>query len=130
MSGLPVVEVREPCKSYGGRLVVDHIDVDVHTNEIVGLLGANGAGKTTTVECIEGLRRPDSGWIRVLGLDPAKDGDRLRSLIGSQMQDSARPDRLRVDEAIELFRARGRSRSTGCSALSDCPATAGSRSRR
>jgi ABC-2 type transport system ATP-binding protein len=104
MSRQPVVEVRELCKSYGDRMVVDHVDFDVHQNEIVGLLGANGAGKTTTVECIEGLRRADSGQLRVLGLDPAKDGGRLRSLIGSQLQDSALPDRLRVDEAIELFR--------------------------
>jgi len=85
-------------------LVVDHVDLDVHEGEIVGLLGRNGAGKTTTVECISGLRRADSGSVRVLGLDPQVDGPRLRSLMGSQLQDSALPDRLRVGEAIELFR--------------------------
>ncbi len=100
----PVVEVRELCKRYGDRLVVDHVDLDVHEGEIVGLLGTNGAGKTTTVECVSGMRRPDSGSIRVLGMDPQVDGSRLRSLVGSQLQDSALPDRLRVAEAIELFR--------------------------
>jgi len=100
----PVVEVRELCKRYGDRTVVDHVDLDVAEGEIVGLLGSNGAGKTTTVECISGLRRPDSGSVRVLGLDPQADGPQLRSLVGSQLQDSSLPDRLRVGEAIELFR--------------------------
>ncbi|HEX3394606.1 MAG TPA: ABC transporter ATP-binding protein [Acidimicrobiales bacterium] len=99
-----VVEVRGLCKRYGERLVVDSVDLDVHEGEIVGLLGSNGAGKTTTVECISGLRRPDAGSVRVLGLDPQTDGPRLRPLIGSQLQESALPDHLRVGEAIELFR--------------------------
>ncbi len=100
----PVAEVRDLCKHYGEQTVVDHVDLDVAEGEIVGLLGSNGAGKTTTVECISGLRRPDSGSVRVLGLDPQVDGPKLRSLVGSQLQDSALPDRLRVEEAIELFR--------------------------
>jgi ABC-2 type transport system ATP-binding protein len=99
-----VVEVRGLCKRYGDRTVVDHLDLDVADGEIVGLLGSNGAGKTTTVECITGLRRPDGGSARVLGLDPQVDGAKLRSLVGCQLQDSALPDRLRVGEAIELFR--------------------------
>jgi ABC-2 type transport system ATP-binding protein len=100
----PVVQVRGLRKRYGDHTVVDGVDLDVHDGEIVGLLGANGAGKTTTVECLQGLRRADGGSIRVLGLDPAVDGPRLRSLIGSQQQDSALPDRMRVAEAIDLFR--------------------------
>ena len=102
--GTAVVEVRGLRKRYGDRTVVDGVDLDVAEGEIVGLLGANGAGKTTTVECLQGLRRADGGSIRVLGLDPALDGPRVRSLIGSQQQDSALPDRLRVGEAVELFR--------------------------
>src|SRR5947208_4543895 len=100
----PVLEVRQLCKRYGERTVVDHVDLEIAEGEIVGLLGSNGAGKTTTVECISGLRRPDAGSVRVLGLDPQVDGGTLRSLVGSQLQDSALPDRLRVGEAIELFR--------------------------
>ncbi len=100
------VTVRGLRKSYGGRVVVDGLDLDVAVGEVVGLIGANGAGKTTTVECLQGLRRPDAGEVRVLGLDPVRDADRLRPLIGSQLQDSALPDRLRVQEAVELFATR------------------------
>src|SRR5690349_2403677 len=99
----PVVTVRGLRKSYGERVVVDGLDLDVFTGEIVGLIGANGAGKTTTVECVQGLRHPDAGTLRVLGHDPAREPDRVRAMIGSQLQDSALPDRLRVSEAIELF---------------------------
>ena len=102
-----VISVRGLRKSYGGRPVVDGLDLDVCAGEIVGLIGANGAGKTTTVECIQGLRRPDAGTIRVLGLDPARDAGRLRQLVGSQLQDSALPDRLRVGEAVQLFAGPG-----------------------
>jgi ABC-2 type transport system ATP-binding protein len=84
-------------------VVVDGLDLDVPAGEIVGLIGANGAGKTTTVECVQGLRRPDSGQLRVLGLDPVTQAGRLRPLVGSQLQHSALPDRLRVAEALDLF---------------------------
>ena len=84
-------------------MVVDGLDLDVPAGEIVGLIGANGAGKTTTVECIQGLRQPDSGQLRVLGFDPVTQAERLRPLVGSQLQQSALPDRMRVAEAIALF---------------------------
>lgn len=104
MTTAPPVRVRGLTKSYGGRTAVDGVDLDVQAGEIVGLLGSNGAGKTTTVECIQGLRRPDSGSISVLGLDPGVHGAQVRRLVGSQQQDSALPDRMRVGEAIVLFR--------------------------
>jgi ABC-2 type transport system ATP-binding protein len=97
------VNVRGLRKKYGSRIVVDGLDLDVHAGEIVGLVGANGAGKTTTVECIQGLRKPDAGTLSVLGYDPITQGAQLRPLIGSQLQSSALPDRLRVGEALELF---------------------------
>jgi ABC-2 type transport system ATP-binding protein len=106
MSEEAVVTVRGLRKSYDGRAVVDGLDLDVRAGEIVGLIGANGAGKTTTVECIQGLRRPDSGALSVLGFDPVVQADKLRSRIGSQLQDSALPDRLRVAEAVYLFGGR------------------------
>jgi ABC-2 type transport system ATP-binding protein len=84
-------------------MVVDGLDLDVPAGEIVGLIGANGAGKTTTVECIQGLRKPDDGRLRVLGFDPVTQAERLRPLVGSQLQSSALPDRLRVAEALDLF---------------------------
>ncbi|HEY3715741.1 MAG TPA: ABC transporter ATP-binding protein [Jatrophihabitantaceae bacterium] len=110
MRNQAVVMTRDLRKRYGGRAVVDGLDLDVEAGEVVGLIGANGAGKTTTVECIQGLRRPDSGTLRVLGYDPTTQADQLRPLIGSQLQDSALPDRLRVHEAVELF-ATSRARS-------------------
>jgi ABC-2 type transport system ATP-binding protein len=101
-----VVSVRGLVKAYGNRRVVDGLDLDVAAGEIVGLIGANGAGKTTTVECIQGLRRPDAGRLRVFGLDPLADAGRLRGLVGSQLQSSGLPDRLRVAEAVQLFSGR------------------------
>jgi ABC-2 type transport system ATP-binding protein len=98
-----VVSVRGLVKAYGNRKVVDGLDLDVAAGEIVGLIGANGAGKTTTVECVQGLRRPDAGALRVFGLDPLADAGRLRRLVGSQLQSSGLPDRLRVAEAVQLF---------------------------
>jgi ABC-2 type transport system ATP-binding protein len=103
MSESHVVTVRGLRKRYGDRTVVDGVDLHVAPGEIVGLIGSNGAGKTTTVECIQGLRRPDAGRLRVLGLDPVTEPDRLRTMIGSQLQSSALPDRLRVGEAVRLF---------------------------
>ena len=98
------VTVRGLRKAYGNRMVVDGLDLDVPAGEIVGLIGANGAGKTTTVECVQGLRKPDSGRLRVLGFDPVTQAAQLRPHVGSQLQDSALPDRLRVAEAVGLFR--------------------------
>jgi ABC-2 type transport system ATP-binding protein len=112
MRNQTVVMARDLRKRYGARAVVDGVDLEVEEGEVVGLIGANGAGKTTTVECLQGLRHPDSGVLRVLGYDPTTQADRLRPLIGSQLQDSALPDRLRVREAVELF-ATARARDAG-----------------
>lgn len=90
-------------KHYGGTVAVDDLDLEVRPGEIFGILGSNGAGKTTAVECAQGLRRPDRGTIRVLGLDPGADKARLRGRVGSQLQHANLPDRLKVREAIRLF---------------------------
>jgi ABC-2 type transport system ATP-binding protein len=103
MTERDVVTVRGLRKAYGARIVVHSLDLDVRAGEVVGLLGANGAGKTTTVECIQGLRRADAGSLTVLGYDPGTQAAQLRPLLGSQLQDSALPDRLRVSEALRLF---------------------------
>ncbi len=99
----PIIEVRGLTKRYGATTVVDQVDLTVHRGEIFGLLGANGAGKTTTVECLQGLRRSDAGTIRLCGLDPLTEAAKLAGRVGSQLQDSALPDRLRVGEALRLF---------------------------
>lgn len=98
-----VVEVQGLRKHYGGRAVVDGVSFEVAVGEIFGIVGPNGAGKTTTVECIEGLRRPDAGQIRVLGLDPQRHAREVRRLLGVQLQRSRLPDRLKVWEAIDLY---------------------------
>lgn len=100
-----LIQVCDLTRRYRTTEVLRGISFDVGEGEIFGLLGTNGAGKTTTVEILQGLRRCDGGSASVLGLDPATDGDRLRRLIGSQLQDAALPDRMRVGEALDLFAA-------------------------
>ena len=92
-------------KVYGDIVAVDSIAFEVHEGEIFGMVGPNGAGKTTTIECIEGLRRPDGGSARVLGMDPQRDAYALRERIGVQLQEAALPDRIKVWEALDLFAA-------------------------
>ena len=99
----PVIEVRQLHKRYGDTVAVDDISFEVQPGEIFGILGPNGAGKTTTVECIEGLRAPDRGQVTVLGLNPQKHRDELTQQLGVQLQDSQLPDKLRVDEALDLY---------------------------
>ena len=76
---MPVIEVENLVKAYDGKKVVDDLSFSVDAGEIFGIVGPNGAGKTTTVESVEGLRRPDGGSIRVLGLDPSAIGTRSPS---------------------------------------------------
>jgi ABC-2 type transport system ATP-binding protein len=98
-----VIAVESLEKSYGSLRAVDSISFDVAEGEIFGVVGPNGAGKTTIIECLEGLRAPDAGQVRVLGLDPRRDGYALRERIGAQLQASVLPARLRVGEAVRLF---------------------------
>ena len=98
-----VVEVSGLCKAYGDHEVVRDVSFAIERGEIFGIIGPNGSGKTTTVECIQGLRARDRGSVRVLGLDPAHEVATLRRRVGSQLQDSALPDRITVTEALRLF---------------------------
>jgi ABC-2 type transport system ATP-binding protein len=99
----PIISVKNLRKTYGKTIAVDDISFEVTKGEIFGLLGPNGAGKTTTVECLQALRHPDSGDIKVLGLNPVSQGPELQRRIGSQLQESALPDRIKVWEALDLF---------------------------
>jgi ABC-2 type transport system ATP-binding protein len=98
-----VIEVHGLHKSYRSTPVLRDVAFDVRAGEIFGLLGVNGAGKTTAVEVAQGIRRADAGVVRVLGRDPWRDRASLRSVVGSQLQSSALPERLRVGEALRLF---------------------------
>jgi ABC-2 type transport system ATP-binding protein len=99
----PIISVQNLRKTYGKTVAVDDISFEIAEGEIFGFLGPNGAGKTTTVECLQALRTPDSGEIRVLGLDPIREAQAVRHLTGSQLQESALPDRIKVWEALDLF---------------------------
>jgi len=98
-----VIKVDGLVKRYGEITAVAGISFEVYEGEIFGMVGPNGAGKTTTIECIEGLRVPDGGTIRVWDLDPRRDGYELKERIGVQLQESALPDRIKVWEALDLF---------------------------
>jgi ABC-2 type transport system ATP-binding protein len=101
----PAVTVQHLAKRYGDTVAVADVSFEVAEGEIFGLLGPNGSGKTTTVECLQGLRRPDGGSLRVFDRDPVTEPRTVRQLIGSQLQDSALPERLKVWEALRLFSA-------------------------
>lgn len=105
MNGEPVVVAAGLRKRYGAVTAVDGVSFEVRRGEIFGIVGPNGAGKTTTVECIEGLRRPDGGEVRLLGLDPLAQRRAVAERVGVQLQESALPPRLRVAEALTLFGA-------------------------
>jgi len=102
------VEVRDLVKVYprpgGGTLrAADGISFDVRKGEFFGFLGPNGAGKTTTLEIIEGLRQPTSGEVRVLGVDPRRDLERVKRMIGVQLQAASYFTLLTIEEMLELF---------------------------
>ncbi|MEU2620029.1 ABC transporter ATP-binding protein [Streptomyces sp. NPDC007157] len=98
-----VIEVTDLRKSYCGRAVVDGVSLAVEEGEIFGILGPNGAGKTTTVECVEGLRVPDGGRVRVTGLDPVAEHEKVARVLGAQLQQSELQPKLTVREALELY---------------------------
>ncbi len=88
---------------YKDFCAVDNISFSVNKCEIFGIIGSNGAGKTSTVECIEGLRKPTSGKISVMGFDPWKDRKKLQEIMGVQLQDTSYQERAKVYEICELF---------------------------
>ena len=99
----PVIHVAGIRKTYGALVAVDDVSLDVHQAEIFGLIGPNGAGKTTTMECVEGIRTPDHGTIKVLGLDPVRDVYSLQERIGVQLQQAQLQKRIKVWEAVHLW---------------------------
>ncbi len=99
----PAIRVQNLVKKYGDFVAVNDVSFSIKEGEIFGIIGPNGAGKTTTVECISGLRVPDSGSVSIFGLSPQKDRNKIRKFLGVQLQQSAMPPRLKVGEAVELF---------------------------
>ncbi|WP_017572790.1 ABC transporter ATP-binding protein [Nocardiopsis halotolerans] len=100
---MAVIDVTDLSKRYDDHLVLDRVSFSVEEGEVFGVLGPNGAGKTTLVECVEGLRRPDAGTVRVLGLDPLRQSPELRERVGVQLQETKLPENIRVWEALDLY---------------------------
>jgi len=98
-----IVQVEGLRKTYGTTVAVAGVSFEVREGEIFGMVGPNGAGKTTTIECLEGLRKPDSGTLRVLGVDPQRDARVLKERAGIQLQQSNLPERMKVWEALDLY---------------------------
>ena len=106
------IKCRELVKRYGDVTAVAGIDLDVRRGECFGMLGPNGAGKTTTIEILQGLRQPDGGEVEVLGLTWDRHEAELRQRMGTQLQETKLSEKLKVEEAVRLFRSfyrRGRS---------------------
>lgn len=97
-----VIEVQNLRKSYGEVEVLSDVNIKVGKGEIFGLLGGNGAGKSTTVDCILGMKKYDSGSIKILGMDPAKDRKKLFQKVAVQFQQSSFPDKIKVYEQCKL----------------------------
>ena len=98
-----VIQVQSLVKNYEEVRALRGMSLDVAKGGIIGLLGPNGAGKTTFVEILEGLRPATSGSVRVLGLDPQKNAVELRQKLGVQLQQTAFPEALTVEETLNLF---------------------------
>jgi ABC-2 type transport system ATP-binding protein len=105
VAGRPAIEIAHLRKTYGTLVAVDDVSFSVAEGEIFGILGPNGAGKTTTVECAIGLRLPDAGTIRLMGLDPHADRDEMHQIVGVQLQAGALPPKLRVGEILRMYRS-------------------------
>ncbi len=103
MKGEFAIYVRGLTKSYGAFEAVKGLDFEVHPGEVFGLLGPNGAGKTSTVEILEGLRPRSGGEVRVLDFDPDRQKQALKDRIGVCLQATNLPDKITVQEALNLF---------------------------
>ena len=99
----PIVVLTDVRKTYGSVVALESFSLTLGRGSLLCLVGPNGAGKTTAVECLEGLRRPDSGEVRVFGLDPAVDRHRIYERVGVQLQEATLHERLKVCELVGLF---------------------------
>lgn len=97
------IEVENLEKRYGPTRAVDGLSFSIEEGEIFGMVGPNGAGKTTTIECLEGLRKPTDGKVRVFGIDPSADRNGLYRIAGVQLQETSYQDKIKVWEICKLF---------------------------
>ncbi|MCI9072052.1 MAG: ABC transporter ATP-binding protein [Lachnospiraceae bacterium] len=98
-----ILQVEHLSISYGNLRAVQDVSFSLEPGEILAVIGQNGSGKTSTVECVEGLRRPDSGFIRVFGMDPWQRRREVYRQMGVQLQETEYPSKCRVEELCQLF---------------------------
>src|ERR1700704_5761316 len=99
------LEVRDLHVSYGSKVAVDGVSLEIDDGEIYGLLGPNGAGKTTTLSAIEGLLRPQSGSILLAGIDIQADSLRAKARMGVQFQSTSFQSELTILQIVKLYAA-------------------------
>ncbi len=100
---MSVLSVKKLVKSYDDKRVVDEVSFSVKKGEVFGILGPNGAGKTTTLEMIETMRQIDGGEVKVGGFDVKKEPQKVKEIIGVQLQTSAFFEKLNLAELLKLF---------------------------
>lgn len=100
---MSIIEVKNLTKKYGKFIAVDNISFTVDKGTIFGLLGPNGAGKTTTIECLIGIKKPETGQLKILDMDVLTTGKKLFDRIGVQLQETSYQDRIKVWELCDLF---------------------------
>ena len=93
-----VIKVKKLSKNYNDIVALKNFDFDVNKKEIVGILGANSAGKTTAIECMVGVKKPSSGDVEILNLNPIIDRKRLFERVGVQFQDGTYQENIKVGE--------------------------------
>lgn len=96
------IKVKNLCKSYDHIKAVENINISVCRGEVFGLLGTNGAGKSTAIECILGTKKPDSGTISILEMNPQKERKRLFEKVGVQFQEANYQEKIKVSELCEV----------------------------
>lgn len=96
------IKVEQLTKTYGKLLAVDNLSLSIKPGTVFGLLGANGAGKSTTIECILGTKKPDSGTVSILGMEPRKNRKQLFEKVGVQFQEANYQEQVKVGELCEV----------------------------
>lgn len=100
---MPAIICHDVHRHFGDVHAVDGVDLTIDAHQIFGLLGPNGSGKTVLLNQLQGIDRPTSGEVSVLGLEPVRDWSLLAPRIGTQLQEATLIPRLTVREALSTF---------------------------